>query len=78
MTDCGYSLRQQYLLGGPRLRQCANFLFALLQPSEGLLPVLSALRSNAFADCPLLITILVILGHQSISVPESLLSSFVP
>jgi hypothetical protein len=43
-----------------------------------LLPVLSALRSNAFADCPLLISVLIVLGHESVSVPESLLSSFVP
>jgi len=75
---CGNSLRQQNLLGGPRLRQRADFLFALLQAGEGLLPVLSALRSNAFADCPLLISVLIVLGHESVSVPESLLSSFVP
>ena len=64
----GYSLRQQDLLGGPRLRQCADFLFALLQPGEGLLPVLSALCSNALADCPLLISVLIVFRHEGFSV----------
>jgi hypothetical protein len=73
----GYSLRQQNLLGGPRLRQCADFPFALLKPGNGLLPVLSALRSNAFADCSLLIAVFIVLGYESVSLPESLLSSFV-
>jgi hypothetical protein len=73
----GHSLRQQYLFGGPRLRQCTDFLFALLQQGEGLLPVLSALRSNAFADCPLLISVLIVFKQKGFSVLEPLLSSLV-
>ena len=72
----GYSLRQQYLLGRSRLRQCADFPFALLQADEGLLSVLSALHSNALADASLLIAVLIELGQESVSVPKSLFSSF--
>jgi len=74
--ECGHSLGQQYLLGGPRLRQCADFLLALLQPAESPLSVVSALRSNTFADRALLISVLIVFGHESVSLPKSLLSSF--
>jgi hypothetical protein len=73
----GDSLGQQYLLGGPWLRRCADFLFALVQPGEGLLLGLSSLRSNAFADCSLLISVLIVFKQEGFSVLESLLSSFV-
>ncbi len=51
--ESGQCLRRQDFLRGPRQRQCAGFLLVLIQASEGLLPVLTVLRSNASAGCPL-------------------------
>ena len=45
---------------------------------ESPLPVISAPRSNALADASLLIPVLIVFGHESVSVPKSLLSSFIP
>jgi hypothetical protein len=60
------------------LHRCADFLFALLQPGESLQPVLSTLRRNAFADCSLLISVLIVFKQEGFSVLESLPFSLVP